>query len=996
MKLKAAGLVLALVGALVAGVPTVGASTAYGPVSGAGTICNGQAATIIVQESGVVTTGTDGDDVIIGTFGPDTIDGGAGHDTICGHSGDDVINGGPGNDHIQGGNSEDIVNGGAGNDVLFGGNGDDEVNGQSGTDIVLGERGNDTLIGDPAVDTIYPGPGNDEIIEAAPVAPPGVDAPADPAPGDDAPAPTFDPSAPLNTDQRARLDPGVALFETGGTPFNIEFPEGWELIFNSEVLAAFTTDFDPLVGPENDLLVKRGNALGNPAEAGTFIDEQDAPFDVRDLDAWIAAVPQEIFSVAPSSTTFAGRDAVTFQVRIEDVSLCGDGPACFTFTGNVSAFDSYSFEPNVDYTVWVVDMGEFDPQFVLLADNGESPVFSEQALDVANSIVFDEPQPNPLPLVEAPWEIGGIGFVPPGVVEWPLAGGVAVDIPEESVTGQSNPGLFFLTQGLLRQPAELQVFTPVSDPLGNPIETTADFIAAGEVIDFTATEVGTAETRLGTATVVDIVGGDFDPFPPVDALTSANFGIITEEGAQFGWGAPTFARAWIIESDRGLIVLSASVFGLEREALDEFIDYAESVLPSLRFVDEPDGALPQLATDVGFEVVVAGDYILNFDPSNPVLTQTTEDAVLVPAGPDLIAVEPPALAIPDGPPVGIAFLDVNEVFTSNDGGDTAPVPDDLGAFFAADDRLTIEDTGTLTVSGVEARWWDLAAAPGAGLPEGEGCAFGNCVPIFVNQTAGGTIVIADNFEFRVFEIPDPDGTVYAIAQAPAETNDELLEFADGVLAGIEVLPVPVIPDFDEGDLFGIEGGATLPPGSYFSNDAFSVPFQLELTEERRFGIATETLIGIQAADFAFSDDFSGVGIIEPTSGLAAPDAIGGPDGPPASFIEIPSDLTSWVEAIPEIELRGSGSRDIGGIESNFVDIAVIGAPERNGDCGGTACFTLFNFGLGPFLAIEGSPQRIYVVELPETTILINVEAPEAEFDGFVADSQIVLDGISFG
>ena len=995
MKLKAAGLVLALVGALVAGVQTVGASTAHGPVSGAGTICNGQAATIIVQESGVVTTGTDGDDVIIGTFGPDTIDGGAGNDIICGHSGDDVLNGGPGNDHIQGGNSDDLVNGGPGDDVLFGGNGNDEVNGQSGNDIVLGERGNDTLIGDPAVDTLYPGPGNDEIIEAAPAAPPSDDAPADPPPADDTPAPTFDPSAPLNTDQRALLDPGVALFETGGTPFNIEFPEGWQIIFNGEVLAAFTSEFDPLVGPENDLLVKRGNALGNPAEAGSFLEEQDAPFDVRDLDAWIAAVPQEIFSAAPSPTTIAGRDAVTFQVRIDDDSLCGDGPACFTFTGNVSAFDSYSFEPNVDYTVWVVDMGEFDPQFILLADNGESPVFSEQALDVANSIVFDEPQPNPLPLVEAPWEIGGIGFTPPGVVEWPLAGGVAVDIPEESVTGQSNPGLFFLTQGLQRVPAELQIFSPVSDPLGNPIETTADFIAAGEVIDFTATEVGTTETRLGTATVVDIEGGDFDPFPPVEELTSANFGIITEEGAQFGWGAPTFGRAWIIESDRGLIVLSASVFGLERESLDEFIDYAEAVLPSLRFVDAADGALPQLATDVGFEVVVAGDYILNFDPSNPVLAQTTEDSVLVPAGPDLIAVEPPALARPDGLPVGIAFLDVDEVFTSNDGG-TAPVPDDIGAFFAADDRLTVEDTGTLTVSGVEARWWDLAPAPGAGAPEGEGCPFGNCVPIFVNQTAAGAISIGESFEFRVFEIPDPDGTVYAIAQAPAETNAELLEFADGVLAGLEVLPVPVIPDFEEGDLFGIEGGATLPPGSYFSNDAFSVPFQLELTEERRFGIATETLIGIQAADFAFSDDFSGVGIIEPTSGLAAPDAIGGPEGPPASFIEIPSDLTSWVEAIPEIELRGSGSRDIGGIESNFVDIAVIGAPERNGDCGGTACFTLFNFGLGPFLAIEGSPQRIYVVELPETTILINVEAPEAEFDGFVADSQIVLDGITLG
>ncbi len=990
MRYKAAGFVLALVATIVATAPNVASSTGYS--------CDGRPATIVVEESGTVTIGTDGDDVIVGTFGDDEILGGGGNDTICGHAGNDILRGGHSDDHIQGGNDEDHVLGGGGNDVLFGGNGNDIVNGQAGTDIVLGEAGNDRLIGDPTVDTLWPGPGNDEVIEISgphpnPVPPSDSTAPDDsPTPGDT--APTFDGDAPLLTDRVATLDAGVFTLEAGGTPFNIEVPDGWRLLENSSVLGVFA----PTDSPDffvNDVLVKRANALSNPDEAGMFLHDQDAPFDVADIDAWIAAAPQEIFTAAPEATTFAGRDAVTFGVRIDDDSICQEGPVCLAFAGNVTAFDTYSFEPNVDYTVWVVDMGEFDPVLVLLSDNGNSPSITAQGRDVANSIVFDEPQPNPLPIVEAPWEIGGRGEAEPGVIEFPLAGGVAIDIPEASITGAGDPGVFFVTMGTLPIPGDVELFSPVSDAFGNAIETAADFIAAGEVADFTATEVGTAETRLGSATVIDIEGGNFSGGPLLTEPTPADVGIIAEAGSQLGWRAPTFGRAWLIESERGLIVFTAELFVGEREDLDPFIAYAESLLPSLRFVGEPDGALPRLATDVGFMPVPAGDYILNFEGTNPILVQTVEESVLIPAGVDLIAVEPPALASPDGLPVGVAFLDVNEVFTNNDG-DTAPVPDDIEAFFEGDARVIVEASGTLEASGVEARWWDVAPAPGAGEPRGDQCPFGNCVPIFANQTAGGDIVIGADFEFRVFEIADPDGTAYAVAQAPPESNAALLEFAESVLSGLEVLPIPVIPEFEPGDLFGFSEGDTLAPGTYFANDAFSVPLQLELTQERRFGIATDSLIGIQAVDFAFSDTFQAIEIVEPTTGLAAPDAIGGPDGRPESFIDFPSDLTDWVSEIPQIELLDSGSREISGVQANFVDISIVGAPERNGDCGGTPCLALFESVLGPAVVIEGSTLRIYVVQLPETTMLVTIQSGADDFDAFAADVQSLIDGITLG
>ena len=157
MRLKAAGLALTLIAALVAAVPTVSAEEAL--------LCDGLEATIVVESSGLLTQGTDGDDVIVGSFGPDAIDAGAGNDTICGHSGDDILIGGPGDDHIQGGSGADNIQGGDGNDVLFGGNNDDILRGAGGDDIVLGEAGNDLLEGNAGDDTLWPGPGDDQVID---------------------------------------------------------------------------------------------------------------------------------------------------------------------------------------------------------------------------------------------------------------------------------------------------------------------------------------------------------------------------------------------------------------------------------------------------------------------------------------------------------------------------------------------------------------------------------------------------------------------------------------------------------------------------------------------------------------------------------------------------------------------------------------------------------------------------------------------------------------
>jgi Ca2+-binding RTX toxin-like protein len=69
-----------------------------------------------------------------GTNGNDLILGSAGADTIGARQGTDCILGGSGNDVIQGNQGNDVILAGDGNDQMAGGNGTDVCNGEGGTD----------------------------------------------------------------------------------------------------------------------------------------------------------------------------------------------------------------------------------------------------------------------------------------------------------------------------------------------------------------------------------------------------------------------------------------------------------------------------------------------------------------------------------------------------------------------------------------------------------------------------------------------------------------------------------------------------------------------------------------------------------------------------------------------------------------------------------------------------------------------------------------------
>jgi len=109
---------------------------------------------------------TQGDDVIDGNGGDDTINAAGGDDVVDGGTGNDSITGGIGNDTLIGGEGDDFLGGAVGDDTLYGGDGDDILSGGNGDDELYGGAGNDRVIGGFGSDELYGGDGDDTILAA--------------------------------------------------------------------------------------------------------------------------------------------------------------------------------------------------------------------------------------------------------------------------------------------------------------------------------------------------------------------------------------------------------------------------------------------------------------------------------------------------------------------------------------------------------------------------------------------------------------------------------------------------------------------------------------------------------------------------------------------------------------------------------------------------------------------------------------------------------------
>ncbi|HET9640639.1 MAG TPA: M10 family metallopeptidase C-terminal domain-containing protein [Allosphingosinicella sp.] len=108
-------------------------------------------------------TGTEGDDILVGTGLYDVLEGLGGDDRLYGRGGDDDLDGGEGDDFVAGEAGDDLVDGGSGNDFVQGGAGNDLVHGGDDDDYIRGEDGDDQLYGDSGNDNMRGGRGVDSF-----------------------------------------------------------------------------------------------------------------------------------------------------------------------------------------------------------------------------------------------------------------------------------------------------------------------------------------------------------------------------------------------------------------------------------------------------------------------------------------------------------------------------------------------------------------------------------------------------------------------------------------------------------------------------------------------------------------------------------------------------------------------------------------------------------------------------------------------------------------
>lgn len=126
--------------------PTPAAGGEEQPTCSAGARYQAESATIVGTPGPDEIEGTEGRDVIVGLGGDDTIDAGGGYDRICGDAGDDAIRGGSDPNSLIGGAGDDrLVGGDDGND-LFGKGGDDKLIGGEGWNSYYAELGDDRIV----------------------------------------------------------------------------------------------------------------------------------------------------------------------------------------------------------------------------------------------------------------------------------------------------------------------------------------------------------------------------------------------------------------------------------------------------------------------------------------------------------------------------------------------------------------------------------------------------------------------------------------------------------------------------------------------------------------------------------------------------------------------------------------------------------------------------------------------------------------------------------
>jgi len=369
---------------------------------------------------------------------------------------------------------------------------------------------------------------------------------------------TFDPGAPLLTDQLTLLPEGSHRVDSLGTPFSFVAPESMFVQFNFTGFVVLTHAASR--GPDDrDIVMMRVSALSDPASPTEPWTTIDAGWAADDFDGWLDNLAPGVTISNRTDATLGGLDAVRFDAELGDIT-CGTGYDCVNFAHNYLG-PQKGLNPGSFYRIWIVDQGVESPLVVVVGINGEAQRDWFDAADqVLSTVAFGEVSPNPAELIEA------------GQADLTVLGGVSVKPQQRFVLHNESPGFYGGRYGL--EPVVASYMQEPQDQDGVLIESVDEFITyieaqGGEVAELEPLAVDGLEAR-----VFDLSVQQYQPMP---VLT---FGPADE----LGWQLSEEARIWLMEHpERGLLAVTAHRYGPAAEAYPALLGEVEQMLGSLRF-----------------------------------------------------------------------------------------------------------------------------------------------------------------------------------------------------------------------------------------------------------------------------------------------------------------------------------------------------------------------------------------------------------------------------
>lgn len=387
----------------------------------------------------------------------------------------------------------------------------------------------------------------------------------------------FDEVAPTLEQSNQPLDGGTYRVDSLGTPFTVTIPPDWWVGWNRAGLTVFSHPESSGLG-DREIALIRPTQMAYPLDPSRGVTEMGRSFQIQ---KWLDDLVEGIVVDGPHQTGLGGENATYFDLQISNEVACVPSPdfcVVFAMSRNI---EGIALRKGIDYRVWWVGGGEFEPISVVVAAGLKGEEFFEEANVLLDTLAFGESAPHPVPPGAVLWELGLPSQVRPGMVRIPLAEGLQFELQRPRYIFQ-NPGL--ANFDLSEHNGDLMMFTAPETATGDPIETVEDVVEAVDGKDgLLLDEVGVTEIGGFETTVFDLTNG---PQKDRDSFGGQPLISFLEDNTGLGfWHAPPLGRVWVIESDRGVLMVAAESFGRSEEDLAAIVDIAEPILESLEFID---------------------------------------------------------------------------------------------------------------------------------------------------------------------------------------------------------------------------------------------------------------------------------------------------------------------------------------------------------------------------------------------------------------------------